>query len=607
MIRIRNYLLPVVFAAALSIGAAHAENRDDASPDAGAQFLSPDAAADFDPEKEPELAEIEALRLHLIAQRDEVLAFERDAVTASGDDQIALRERALHIRFASMDSFRAMIDGVLALEKSEIDASFHRRQLRELLPQMKKTIVFHHAEIRKELDRLKRDLAEGDGPTQTHLAQRIRRQEALTARVLDIARTHIEMLEDIELDASEERAWLLEEVGKRARLMSGRIQMLSLELEDFEQQASISPDDSALQQEAASLTARRDEATAELGTTVELMDSLEMDTGSYKQLLIETSGEISTDIFDRGVAARLVSRWTSGAIESVGTNGPAVVFRTVIFVLVLAVFVGMSRIVRNVTRRAVEAPHLRFSELLKTMIVSVASGTVILLGVLIAMSQLGIEVGPMLAGLGIAGFVVGFALQDTLGNFAAGIMILAYRPYDVRDLIECAGGVFGHVSEMNLVSTTILTLDNQTRVVPNGKIWGDVITNVTAQYTRRVDLVFGISYSDDIPHTEEVLNAIVAEHPKVLAEPEAIVKLFELGDSSVNFVLRPWVETKDYWDVYWDITREVKMRFDREGISIPFPQRDVHFPSGARPVFTDQTSIVGQTPRSAQDPPDSED
>jgi small conductance mechanosensitive channel len=208
----------------------------------------------------------------------------------------------------------------------------------------------------------------------------------------------------------------------------------------------------------------------------------------------------------------------------------------------------------------------------------------------------------MLAGLGIAGFVLGFALQETLGNFAAGVMILAYRPYDVGDLIECSGGVFGKVSAMNLVSTTILTPDNQTRVVPNGKIWGDVITNVTAQKVRRVDLTFGISYADDIPHAEEVLWSIVKEHPMVLDDPPPIVKVHELGDSSVNFVVRPWVSRDDYWDTHWDITREVKLRFDREGISIPFPQRDVHLPAGAMPSVQLGATEFEHSPLSSQAP-----
>ena len=203
------------------------------------------------------------------------------------------------------------------------------------------------------------------------------------------------------------------------------------------------------------------------------------------------------------------------------------------------------------------------------------------IGVLMALSQVGISLGPMLAGLGVAGFVVGFALQDSLSNFAAGGMILIYRPYDVDDFVEIAGAA-GLVKKMSLVSTTIATFDNQTLVVPNSKIWGDVIKNVTAQKVRRVDLEFGIGYSDDVEHAERVLEDILDKNEMVLKKPEPMIKLHALADSSVNFAVRPWVKTDDYWDVYWDITREVKMRFDREGISIPFPQRDV-------PMFTEES------------------
>ena len=188
---------------------------------------------------------------------------------------------------------------------------------------------------------------------------------------------------------------------------------------------------------------------------------------------------------------------------------------------------------------------------------------------------MGISVGPLLAGLGVAGFVIGFALQDTLANFASGLMILLYRPFDVGDIVE-TGGVFGKVKEMSLVNTTVLTFDNQTLVVPNSKIWGDVIKNVTAQDIRRVDLVFGIGYADDIPKAEGILEEVVRGHEKVLQDPQPVVKLHELGDSSVNFIVRPWVKRDDYWDVYWDVTRQVKLRFDAEGVTIPFPQRDVH-------------------------------
>ena len=197
------------------------------------------------------------------------------------------------------------------------------------------------------------------------------------------------------------------------------------------------------------------------------------------------------------------------------------------------------------------------------------------IGLLVAVSSTGVDTTPLLAGITAAGLVVGLALQGTLSNFASGIMLLLYRPYDVDDLIV-AGGVTGKVESMNLVSTTILTVDNQKVIVPNTNIWGNVITNITAKPIRRVDLTFGIGYSDDIAKAQEILEKIIGSDERILADPEPVIRVHELADSSVNFVVRPWVNTDDYWDVYWDITREVKMRFDAEGVSIPFPQRDVH-------------------------------
>jgi small conductance mechanosensitive channel len=209
------------------------------------------------------------------------------------------------------------------------------------------------------------------------------------------------------------------------------------------------------------------------------------------------------------------------------------------------------------------------------MILDWVGNLVLFLGGLIALSQVGISLAPVLAGLGIAGFVIGFALQDSLSNFASGMLILFTRPYDVGDVVEL-GGVLGEVKKMSLVNTTIHTFDNQRIILPNTMIWGGIIKNVTAQNIRRVDMVFGISYSDDIEKTERVIDDVLSKHELILDDPKPLVKVHELGDSSVNFAVRPWVNTDDYWTVYWDITRAVKMRFDKEGISIPFPQRDVH-------------------------------
>jgi small conductance mechanosensitive channel len=200
------------------------------------------------------------------------------------------------------------------------------------------------------------------------------------------------------------------------------------------------------------------------------------------------------------------------------------------------------------------------SALLKDFIVKITRKLIFIVGFVVALSMLGINVGPLLAAIGAAGFIIGFALQGTLSNFASGIMILIYRPYDVGDIIE-VGGASGTVDAMTIVSTTLMTLDNQKIVVPNNMIWG---------------MVFGIGYGDDIAKAQKILEEILVNHAAVLKDPEPVVKVHELADSSVNFVVRPWVETENYWDVYWDITRTVKERFDAEGVSIPFPQRDVH-------------------------------
>ena len=207
--------------------------------------------------------------------------------------------------------------------------------------------------------------------------------------------------------------------------------------------------------------------------------------------------------------------------------------------------------------------------------VSVSKKAVWLVGVLVVLSQVGIQIGPLLAGLGVVGFIVGFALQDTLSNFASGLMILIYKPFDVEDFVD-VGGVSGKVKNMTLVSTTIRTPDNQRVILPNNKIWGDIIKNITAENRRRIDMVFGIGYDDNIDHAEEVFKDILQSEKDVLRYPEPVIRIGNLGESSVDFFVRPWVKTEDYWEVRWRITRAVKERFDAEGISIPFPQRDIH-------------------------------
>jgi small conductance mechanosensitive channel len=195
--------------------------------------------------------------------------------------------------------------------------------------------------------------------------------------------------------------------------------------------------------------------------------------------------------------------------------------------------------------------------------------------IIAAINQLGVQTASLIALLGAAGLAVGLALQGSLSNFAAGVLIVLFRPYKVGDWIE-GGGISGAVEEVQILTTVLKTGDNKRVIVPNSQIMGTTITNYSANETRRVDLVVGVSYSDDLDKVRKELQDLVDADERILKDPAVTIAVSELADSSVNFVLRPWVKTADYWAVYFDLTERVKKRFDEVGISIPFPQRDVH-------------------------------
>jgi small conductance mechanosensitive channel len=321
--------------------------------------------------------------------------------------------------------------------------------------------------------------------------------------------------------------------------------------------------------------ARVDALVDRLQAPVEIMDGRDLDATAHKILLTEVTGIVALENVSAEVALGLIDKWINQAKDWLVKNGPGVLFKIFLFLLILFVFKVIAKILGRITKAAVASSKLKISALLRDFFVSIVAKTTFFVGLLIAISTIGIDIGPLLAGVGVLGFVIGFALQGTLSNFAAGIMILLYRPYDVGDAISAAG-VTGKVDSMSLVSTTVLTPDNQQVIVPNNSIWGGVITNITANPTRRVDLTVGVGYDDNLDKAQQVLMDIVTSHPKVLDEPEPAVKVANLGESSVDFVVRPWSLTSDYWEVYWDLTKTIKQRLDEEGISIPFPQRDVH-------------------------------
>ncbi len=195
--------------------------------------------------------------------------------------------------------------------------------------------------------------------------------------------------------------------------------------------------------------------------------------------------------------------------------------------------------------------------------------------VLAALGQLGIQTTSFIAVVGAAGLAIGLALQGSLSNFAAGFLMIIFRPFKVGDYIEGAG-VAGTVESIQIFTTQLKSPDNKTVIIPNAKLTADNITNYSVKGTRRVDMVFGIGYGDDIDKAKKIMTDILGKDERILKDPATKIAVVELADSSVNFIVRPWVKGDDYWDVYYDTTEKVKKSFDAENISIPFPQRDVH-------------------------------
>lgn len=233
----------------------------------------------------------------------------------------------------------------------------------------------------------------------------------------------------------------------------------------------------------------------------------------------------------------------------------------------------VARALRNATKKMMAKGNV--DETLISFVGNLTYIALLAFVIIAALNQLGIQTTSFIAVIGAAGLAIGLAWQGSLANFAAGVLMIIFRPFKAGDYIEGAG-VAGTVEEIQIFATQLKTPDNKTIIVPNAKMMGDNITNYSAKDTRRMDMVIGVGYGDDLKKVREILEDILAKDDRFLEDPAPTIGVLELGDNSVNFAVRPWVKKEDYWGAYFDVTETVKRRFDEEGISIPYPQRDVH-------------------------------
>ncbi|MFA8434558.1 MAG: mechanosensitive ion channel family protein [Marinifilaceae bacterium] len=247
--------------------------------------------------------------------------------------------------------------------------------------------------------------------------------------------------------------------------------------------------------------------------------------------------------------------------------------RLLLAILTLLIGLWVIKGITRATRKVMEKREV--DETLKPFFVSIINILLKIMLLISVIGMVGVEMTSFIAILAAAGLAVGMALSGTLQNFAGGVMILVFRPFKVGDLLE-AQGYLGVVKEIQLFNTILLSLDNKTIILPNGGLSGSSMINYSTQPIRRVDMTFGIGYSDDIDKAKGILNTLLTDHPKVLKDPAHFVAVSELADSSVNFTVRAWVKGQDYWDVYFFMQETVKKEFDKNEVGIPFPQRDIH-------------------------------
>lgn len=464
-----------------------------------------------------------------------------------------------------IQSIEALVANVSEQRELGLDEPKILRETRKLLWSLDRRLPTFIDELSEESARLRGTLGDASPDLTIVINARIRGNEESLDETVRFYLSHIEHMDRLELGSTRARASAARALERRADNLAARLELTSQRLDELAEDEGNDPEVESAQRKAQE---NLDRIAASLWTVCDALDELGLPTAAHRRVLILATGELTTDVLDTEVIAELANAAFESSQKWVEQRGPVLVGRLARFFGVLILFWVLGKATRRlISRFVVESSVQQMSTLAQRIVVSTASRLVFAIGFLIALSQIGVNVTALLAGLGIVGFIIGFALQETLGNFAAGAMILFYNPFDVGDVIEAAG-VTGTVDRMNLVSTTILTFDNQTLIVPNSRIWGNVIRNATAMDKRRVDLSFPLALDVDVQQAEALFESICQAHPAVLEDPKPAIRIQEISGAGVLFVVQPWVRTKDYWPTFWELNREAHIKLAAADIRI---------------------------------------
>jgi len=382
------------------------------------------------------------------------------------------------------------------------------------------------------------------------------------------------------LDASREWRRLEKTLTSRAENLVGRLQIAVKSRDKLRDRLKDAERAGAENAVASSKTQlqyaqrRVDGVARSLEETVDLLEERGFEGRQYRQFIIEITGEISEKILDPRVLFGIVSNALKNFWIWIKDNAPAFLIK----LLILLGFVLFFRILFRLSWWIVRVLGLaKLSRLMRDLVDRMLSSIATIIGLISGLWFLGVNPTHLLAGVGVASVVIGLALQDSLSNLAAGFFILATRPFDVDDVVV-SGGVAGTVKEMGLANTTIVTFDNRRLMVPNRKIWGEVIENRSAEAVRRVEIKVRIGYREDLDRALDILRDLLANNERALKKPEPLIFVSELADSWIEIAVRPWTRNEDWWPLVTELPRLVRLRFAEEGIEIPIPRREINMP-----------------------------
>lgn len=485
--------------------------------------------------------------------------------------------QVLEIESVLRKSLDDLIDNIDSMKSDGYDTEKFMTVAKALTIEQSMSLIAELRFVNKVMANLRPSRDEVAPENLFELEQKLNKFRKAVDRLLQALLENTERKKRISLDPSEDLNYLKTRALRRAEILSARVRLSIRQIKELQQRLDKAGDNQKLELEIElnAYEEKKKGTTSSLKYTVLLMKQFKLETTKYSQLLVRATGTISEQTLDTKVVVGLFEQWMEDTKRWLIDNAAGFIVKLFTIMFILLAFKLISIVFGGLVRKAVLTFKASVSLLLQEFFVSVTRKLVMLTGVLICFSQIGFEIGPLIAGLGVIGFIVGFALQDTLSNFASGMMILVYRPFDVGDVIEAAG-MHGKVKEMSLVSTTVLTFNNEKMIIPNNKIWGGIIQNVTSEDKRRIDFVFSVGHDADIEQTERVLHSIVEKHELILPEPKPIIHLHQIDEASVKFIVRPWVKTADYWSVYWDVMRMVKLSFEQEKIAKPFPQYNIN-------------------------------